>query len=188
MQRHELAFYLRPGLALFGESRGRGPVDPEMAFSAHAGRNLLFRIFLVGVSDPRADRPEWHLARRRLSSGSRTYAGTFAAIVVRTHAAVVVEWIAAADGPLLGRDDCFVSAFSKRLAARDAGRLLCLLPFFCECGTGFLRISVGWHVVGGGIYYVLLRATETAAWVGSDTSAVAGQLIPAAMGMVSDLL
>jgi len=159
-----------------------------MAFSAHARRNLLFCIFLVGVSDPRADRPEWHLARWRLSSGSRTYAGTCAAILVRTHAAVVVEWIADADGPLLGRDDCFVSAFSKRLAARNAGRLLCLLPFFCECGTGFLRISVGWHVVGGGIYFVLLRATETTAWVGSDTSAVAGQLIPAAMGMVSDLL
>ena len=188
MQRHESAFYLRPGLALFGESWGRGPLDPEMAFSAHARRNLFFCIFLVGVSDPRADRPEWHLAHWRLSSGSRTYAGTFAAIVVRTHAAVVVKWIADADGPLLGRDDCFVSAFSKRLAARDAGRLLCLLPFFCECGTGFFRISVGWHVVGGGIYFVLLRAIETTAWVGSDTSAVAGQLIPAAMGMGSDLL
>jgi hypothetical protein len=188
MQRHELAFYLRPGLALFGESRGRGPLDTEMAFSAHARRNLLFCIFLVGVSDPRADRPKWHLARWRLSSGSRTYAGTCAAILVRTHAAVVVEWIADADSPLLGRDDCFVSAFSKRLAARDAGCLFYLFPVFCECGRGFFRISVGWHVVGGGIYFVVLRATETTAWVGSDTFAVVGQLIPAAMGMVSDLL
>src|SRR5579864_729123 len=136
-----------------------------MAFSAHARRNLLFCIFLIGVSDPRADRSEWHLARWRLSSGSRTYAGTFAAIVVRTHAAVVVEWVADADGPLLGRDDCFVSAFSKGLAARNAGRLLYLLPFFCECATRFLRISVRWHVVGGGIYCVLPRATKTTAWV-----------------------
>ena len=158
-----------------------------MAIFARAGADLFFRVLLVAVSNSWTDRPCGNSSGRRVPAGGSKFPGA-RAILVRTDCVVAERRRAHVARIVLDGAGRLAAADVQYLAARHAGGVLCVFTLVRERRVGILRLSIGWHAAGGGIYFVLLRATETTAWVGSDTSAVVGQLIPAAMGMVSNLL
>ena len=89
---------------------------------------------------------------------------------------------------VLGRHDCVVTAGRECMAARNAGDLFRLLPFFCEHRAGFLQLPVGRDAARSGIHRPLLCSARIPPWLGSDVTAIARQSISAAMGMVPHLL
>ena len=169
-------------------NEGRAPAgNCALAVSACPGRNLLFRFLFPRVPDPRIDWPTRNFTRGLLPSGYCPLARTVGAGVVRANAALVFERVRDADWTVLGRNDRVGTVNSQPVATGNAGDLFSLFFVFCECGTGFLGLSVRRHAAGSWIHFVVLRAARTAARIGTCESGIARQSFPPAMGMVSDL-
>ena len=159
-----------------------------MAFSACLGRHLFFCIFLSGISDPWAHRPGWNSPGKRISSSRSSFAGIWSRLMVCSNPSLAFERPPYAHRLVLGRHDCVIAADRERMAARNAGDLFRLLPFFCEHRAGFLQLPVGRDAARSGIHRPLLCSARIPPWLGSDVTAIARQSISAAMGMVPHLL
>src|SRR5713101_5321957 len=119
----------------FGAWR-RGPLASALDFSARAWVDLLLRVFLAGVSNPRIDWAAGNPSRRRIfaSAGRTVRPG---GLLVCADAAMGLERRAHAHGNLLGGHDCVAAAGFKFLAARNARDLFCVFPLVRERRAGF---------------------------------------------------
>ena len=91
------------------------------------------------------------------------------------------------DGAGLGGADCISTVDAEHLAARDAGDLLGVLPFVCGRSSGIFWISVRRNAVGSGIYFVVLCSVGLAPGIRTIAPADTRELVPFALGVVSDL-
>lgn len=158
-----------------------------MDFSAGAGTDLFLRVFLAGFSNQRIDRTARNFACRRLLARGRATAWA-GGLLVCADAALDLKRAAHADGTLLGGDDCVGAAGFEFVATGNVGDLFCVFSFVCERGAGFLVVSIGWNVAGGGIHFPVFCAKGMAARMGRGESAFANELVFAGLGMFSHLL
>src|ERR1700688_1001733 len=159
-----------------------------MAVFAGIRLHLFFCVLLPCVSNPWAHRAKWDSTRERLSPSRNTNLWTRTWDMVCAYRAVVFERSADVNGVVLGRDGRFIVVGAESVAARHANDLFCVLSVFCEPGAGFFRLPVGRHAARSGIYFSFLRAVRTASRFWAIVIPNARQPVPAAMGMVSDLL
>src|SRR5205085_6738134 len=108
-------------------------------------------------------------------------------LLVCADTAMVFEPAAHADGDLLGGDDRVGAAGVEFMAARNAGDLLRVFPFVCECSAGFFRVPIGWNASGGGIYCPILRAEGVSSGLGRGEPTFASELVFAPVGMLPHL-
>src|SRR6266566_526668 len=156
-------------------------------FPAGTRTDLLLRVFLTCFSNQRIDRAAGNSSRGRISArgdGSIWPPG----LLVCADAAMVFKRPAHADRNLLGRDDRIGAAGVEFVAARNAGYLLCVFSFVRERSAGFFRVPIGRNAAGGGIYFFVFCAARIPAKAGRSKPAFASKLVPAAVGMLPNLL
>src|SRR6185369_2770725 len=74
------------------------------------------------------------------------------------------------------------------VATGHAGNLLCLLSFVHLRGAGFFELPVRWNAARSGLHFFVLCPTWISARVGATAPSVSRLAVPAAMGMVPNLL
>src|SRR5260370_546095 len=141
----------------FGTRRVRSPASP-LDFPARSRTDLLFGIFLAGLSNSRIDRAARNSSRRRIPAGSGR-AVRACGVLVCADATLVFKQLAHADGNLLGGHDRLGATGPEFLATRHAGGLFRVLPLVRQCGAGFFRLPVRWNVAGGGSCLVVFWVT-----------------------------
>ena len=152
------------------------------------GFDLLFGFLFADFSDTRTDRPRRNSSGGEISAAGGAIARAMATAVVYAYSAVVFERLAHADGILLDWHHCFRAAGAESVAARDARHLFHLLPFVHQRGPRFFKLSVGWHVARGGNHLFVLRSWGILVRIRGSESALPGEFISAAMGVVPHLL
>src|SRR5206468_3039306 len=108
------------------------PASP-LALPARTRTYLLLSIFLAGLPNTRADRTQRNSSRKRISSG--TDEARRHPLLVCAVAVLVFEWLAHADGGVLGRHPGVAAVDTECLAARDAADLHGMFPSLCKCGA-----------------------------------------------------
>ena len=142
--------------------------------------SLLFQIKgLIG--------PEGILPARRFPAGCGRTDGPDP-LLVRADALLVFQQLCGADDDYVGRACGVGDRVSESLAAALFFRVFPLLPFVHRRVECVLELSIGWHVARGGIHRAVFCSARIDAGMGRARSAIAREPVPAAMGVVPDLL
>src|SRR5438046_291830 len=158
-----------------------------MAISARPGSDIFFGIPLLAVSNLRPHWPCGDSSHRRVPAGGSKFPGP-RALLVCADPVVVERRFENVERIVLDGPDRLRARDLQHLASRHARRVLCVFPFVRERGFGILRLSIGRHAAGGGIYFVVPRATGMASGTRPLASAYSRQRVPFALGMVPNLL
>ena len=133
--------------------------------------------------------PEGILPARQLSCRLWREQMGLDALLVRADALLVFQQLCSTDdGGDVDRAGRVGDCVSESVAAAELLRLLCLLPLVRRRGECVLELSVGRHVARGGIHRAVFCAARIDAGMGRARSAIAREPVPAAMGVVPDLL
>ena len=158
-----------------------------MAISSRSGADIFLGIPLLAVSNLRPHWPCGDSSHRRVPAGGSKFPGP-RALLVCADPVVVERQFAHVERIVLDGPDRLGTRDLQHLAPWHARRVLCVFPFVRERGIGILRLSIGWHAAGGGIYFVVPRSTGMAPGTRPRAYAYSRQRVPFALGMVPDLL
>src|ERR1700733_11027959 len=165
-----------------------GPADTTLDRVACTGADLLLGFRLSPVSDSRIDRACGHPACKPVPGGGGAIVWAWDPPLVRPDCTLAFQRLTHADGDVLAGARCFPAADCQHLAARHAPDLLCLLSFLRQRGPGLFRIPIGRHAARSRISGAVLCSARFTARAWLRSSAVAGEPVPAAVGVVSHLL
>src|SRR4029077_387707 len=126
-----------------------------LVISSRARGDLLFRIFLTDLSDPRSHRRGRDSARQPLSSRRRTITRPLATSVVCADAVVVLGRASHVGRAVLGGDVGFAATCLESVAARHAGHLLHVFSVVRQRRSGLLQLPIRWHAAGGWLHQFL---------------------------------
>jgi len=150
--------------------------------------DLLLGVFLARISNQRTDRSPRDSSGPALPSSRRSIRRTVGKIVVCPEPALVFEQLRHVDRDLLDRDDRIGFAHSEPLAARDARYQLRVLSLIRQRSAGLFQLSVRRDVARSGFHFVVLRAAGIASRTRGRAPRIASKSLPAAMGVVPNLL
>src|SRR5579863_1129519 len=168
------------------ERKESRPSLAAMDFSASAGPDLLFRVLLAALSNQGPHRTHRGSPRRRLPASSFSH-DPLAALLVRTFAVLARLERPRPDARLLDRYRRVAAARFQYLAARNACRLLRLLPFVRGCRTGLFQLSIGRDAPRSGLHLALFRAARISAGAWARERAITPQSLSPPVGVVPDL-
>src|SRR5437660_6498930 len=184
---HGLGSCVRHPLAVRLGAWPHGPPDSSLALPSRARPHLFFCIFLAGVSDPWAHRSPRDPPGKRISAGGGALVGPHS-LLVRANAALVFGRLADANSSVLGGHGGIAIVNFQCVAAPNARDLFRVLSFVRERRPGFFWLSIRRHAARSWIHCTFLCSGRISPGLGRSAAAFAGQPVPLAMGVVSDLL
>ena len=163
------------------------PADSALDFSARACAHLFLRVLFSALPDQRADWPGRNSACPGFPAGCGRTDGPDP-LLVRADSLLVFQQLCGTDDDYVGRACGVGDRVSESLAAALFFRVFPLLPFVHRRVECVLELSIGWHVARGGIHRAVFCSARIDAGMGRARSAIAREPVPAAMGVVPDLL
>src|ERR1700739_1585332 len=185
--RHGSPSCLRPPLALRSRAWCARPPPPALALPPCSGLDLLLRLLLANLSNPRPPGPGRNSPRLRIFARRHQF-HRLRPFLVRPHTSLVLRRKPHAHDPLLDRPPRFRPSHHQHFSSRDASTLLHLLLVLRHRRIRFFRLPIRRHAPRSRLYLSFPCSSRISSRSRAAKSANARQHLSASLGMVSHLL